>query len=118
MDSHEGRHPLSSHGAHHGGHADPMQRLRRQVKVTTIPVTLRLLAPQAKSVSVVGSFDDGKPHPMKQSIDGYWHVNLDLKRGRYEYHYLVDGVPTLDPKSFGVVPHPDGTKRSLLEVGY
>jgi hypothetical protein len=55
---------------------------------------------------------------MRSTHDGYWHVSLELKRGRYDYRFLVDGVPTLDPKSFGVVSHPDGSKSSLLEVGY
>jgi hypothetical protein len=55
---------------------------------------------------------------MRRAIDGYWHTALELKRGRYEYRFLVDGVNTLDPKSFGTVPHHDGGKNSLLEVGY
>jgi hypothetical protein len=57
-------------------------------------------------------------HPMRRAVDGYWHVMIELKRGRYEYHFLVDGEATLDPKSFGTVSHPDGSKSSLLEVGY
>jgi 1,4-alpha-glucan branching enzyme len=82
------------------------------------PVTFRYHAPHAKTVSVVGTFDEGAPHPMRRAIDGYWHTALELKRGRYEYRFLVDGVPTLDPKSFGTVSHHDGGKNSLLEVGY
>ena len=55
---------------------------------------------------------------MRRAIDGWWHATLELKRGRYDYRFLVDGVATLDPKSFGTISHPDGSKSSLLEVGY
>ncbi len=55
---------------------------------------------------------------MQRAVDGYWHAKLELKRGRHEYRFLVDGVPTLDPRSFGTITHFDGTKSSLLEVGY
>ena len=109
--------PQHSHHAP-GGHSEHLQRLRRPVKVSLLSVTLRLHAPHAKSVAAVGSFDPGKPHAMRSTHDGYWHVSLELKRGRYDYRFLVEGVPTLDPKSFGVVSHPDGSKSSLLEVGY
>jgi enterochelin esterase family protein len=82
------------------------------------PVTFRYFAPQAKAVSVTGSFHHWLRHPMRRAVDGYWQLTLDLKRGRYEYRFLVDGIATLDPKSFGTISHPDGCKSSLLEVGY
>jgi len=97
----------------HAKHPD-----RRDVKSSTFSMTLRYNAPHAKTVSIVGSFDGDRPYPMRRAIDGWWYITLHLKRGRYEYRFLVDGVPALDPKSFGTVSDPDGNKSSLLEVGY
>jgi 1,4-alpha-glucan branching enzyme len=113
--------PDQTSDAHHGSPSGDGPRphlVRRAVKVSTFPATLRCHAPDAATVSITGSFDNGQSHPMRRAMDGYWHITLHLKRGRYEYRFLVDGVPTLDPKSFGVVSHPDGTRSSLLEVGY
>jgi hypothetical protein len=114
----EPQHTHDSPGSARGAHGGHLHHPRRPVKVSTFPATLRIHAPHAKTVSVAGSFDDGKPHLMRRVIDGYWHITLELKRGRYEYRFLVDGVPTVDPKSFGTVSNPDGNKSSLLEVGY
>ena len=92
--------------------------MRMAVKKSLFPVTFQYHAPNAKAVSVTGSFHHGARHPMRRAMDGYWHTTLELKRGRYDYRFLVDGVPTLDPKSFGTVSHADGSMSSLLEVGY
>jgi 1,4-alpha-glucan branching enzyme len=92
--------------------------MRLAVKTTSFPATFRYHAPHATAVSVTGTFHHGMRHPMRRTVDGWWHATLELKRGRYEYRFLVDGVATLDPKSFGTISYPDGTKSSLLEVGY
>ena len=104
---------------HHGrANEDGHPNLRLAVKATTFTVLFRCQAPNAKTVTVVGTFHHGARHPMRRAVDGCWQARLDLKRGRYEYRFLVDGVATLDPKSFGTISHPDGSKSSLLEVGY
>jgi 1,4-alpha-glucan branching enzyme len=109
-------HPLPPHGrANEDRHPN---LLRLAVKATTFSVRFRCHAPHAKTVTVVGTFHHGARHPMRRAVDGCWHATLELKRGRYEYRFLVDGVATLDPQSFGMVSHPDGSKSSLLEVGY
>ena len=64
------------------------------------PIALTLDAPEAKNVSVSGSFDPWwqKRHPLKKGRDGLWQVVLDLAPGRYEFLFLVDGRWRHDPR--------------------
>jgi len=83
------------------------------------PTTFRIHAPDAKSVRLVGKFsgDQFKNHLMKRTVDGYWERSVELKRGHYEYHFLVDGVPTADPNASVHVPNDSGGFNSVVEVG-
>jgi 1,4-alpha-glucan branching enzyme len=76
------------------------------------------LAPQAKSVSVVGDFNQWNPasHVMKQMPDKSWLLNIELKHGHHRYAFLVDGVLTLDPKAQGITRNDKGERVSLVPV--
>jgi 1,4-alpha-glucan branching enzyme len=91
---------------------------RRRVLSLVKPIVFRLHAPDAKLVWLVGKFaDDGfKNHEMKKTMDGYWECSVQLKHGHYEYHFLVDGSPTTDPRSHARVPDDLGGFNSVLEV--
>ncbi len=52
--------------------------------------------PEAKSVSIDGSFLNWKPRPMKRNGNS-WRINLYIFPGKYRYHFVVDGEKTLDP---------------------
>ena len=39
---------------------------------------------------------------MRQSADGWWHLQVELPPGHHQYRFLVDGTPTLDPHAMGV----------------
>lgn len=69
----------------------------------TVVVGISYDAPHAKSVSVAGSFDQwwAKRHAMKKEAGGRWVVFLQLKPGRYEFQFLVDGKWRYDPR----LPH-------------
>jgi len=54
-------------------------------------------APDAKSVSVVGSFSRWKPIKMERK-NGNWTVYVWILPGKYIYHYRVDGEKMLDPR--------------------
>jgi len=75
-------------------------------------------APQAKSVSVVGDFNQWNPtsHIMKQMPDKTWLLNIELKHGHHRYAFLVDGVLTLDPKAQGITRNDKGERVSLVPV--
>ena len=73
-------------------------------------VTFSLVAPDARSVKVVGDFSgwEQKPVELKKLKNGQWRATLSLTEGKHEYRYLVDGqwrndpnCPTRVPNSFG-----------------
>ena len=69
------------------GSTDPRQ-------ANLIPVTFSLSYPKAKSVSLIGSFNQWNPagHKMHQVGDqNTWVLELRLPEGRHEYAFLVDG---------------------------
>lgn len=96
---------------------------------STTTVAFTFLAPEAKSVALAGSFDPWwqKLYPLKRDAKGRWLAVLNLAPGRYEFHYLIDGVwrhdarlPSVDD-GFGmrnnvllVVPQ---TKRNVRPAG-
>ena len=60
-------------------------------------ITLRYLAPNAKSVVAAGELD-GKPHPLTRGDNGVWSVTIGpLAPDIYTYAFNVDGVTALDP---------------------
>lgn len=75
-------------------------------------------APQAKSVSLVGDFNqwDANSHPMKQMPDRAWLINVELKHGHHRYAFLVDGVITLDQRAQGITRNDKGERVSLVPV--
>ncbi len=75
-------------------------------------------APEAKSVNLVGDFNEWKPdaNPMKHMPDKSWLLTLELKHGHHRYAFLVDGVLTLDPRAQGVTRNDKGERVSLLPV--
>jgi 1,4-alpha-glucan branching enzyme len=75
-------------------------------------------APQARSVSLVGDFNNWDPaaHPMKRTPGGGWLLNMELRHGHHRYAFLVDGVLTLDPQAQGVTRSDQGQRVSLVPV--
>src|SRR3989344_4678374 len=54
-------------------------------------VRFQIAAPGAGSVMLYGSFDGwAQAHSLAPSAGGTWQVTLKLRRGRYEYKFLVD----------------------------
>lgn len=72
-------------------------------------VVFLLPAPQARTVSLVGSFSEWEPIPLSdEDRDGIWTAEMPLPPGRYEYAFIIDGRwfgqdPSADEyiKSFG-----------------
>ncbi len=75
-------------------------------------------APHAKSVNLVGDFNEWNPtsHPMKKMPDGAWLLSVDLNHGHHRYAFLVDGHLTLDPRAQGITRNDDGERVSLVPV--
>jgi len=87
-------------------------------KATSKAVTFKLTAPKAKKVSVAGSFNnwDVKSHLAKKGLKGNWSAKVNLKPGRYEYKFVVDGAWMNDPDCKNSVCNSLGSQNSLVEV--
>lgn len=90
-------------------------------------VILRLCAPDAASVRVIGDWNSKLPNgdPLTKNSQGIWSISVGpLKSDLYTYWFTVDGVKTIDPNnvhsandavriaSYFIVAHPDAV--SLL----
>jgi hypothetical protein len=72
----------------------------------------------ARSVAVVGSFNDWDPTKgvLSQSSDSVWSGNIMLAPGRYEYQLVVDGKWIADPSAQQRSESEFGTANSVLMV--
>jgi 1,4-alpha-glucan branching enzyme len=78
----------------------------------------KLYAPQAKGVSVAGNFNNWSTKKLSAKKDprGNWTVNVNLKPGRYEYKFFVDGSWLTDPRNGMTVTNSFGSQNSIMEV--
>ena len=69
-----------------------------------------LPAPNARVVSLVGSFSEWEPVPLTDNDgDGIWTTQIPLSPGRYEYAFIIDG------RWFGQDPSADDYVKSFGE---
>jgi 1,4-alpha-glucan branching enzyme len=81
-------------------------------------ISLEFVKPGAKQVAVAGDFNDWKPEssPLVQIGNGRWVGDLNVKPGRHEYLFVVDGQWLPDPNAKETVQNPFGGKNSVLTV--
>jgi len=73
--------------------------------------------PQAKLVTVAGSFNDWQPfYTLMNPENGEWVVKLNLAPGKYTYKLVVDGNWTLDPENTEKEDDGNGNTNSVLIV--
>lgn len=75
-------------------------------------------APTARSVFVVGDFNDWTKND-KYSLekkDGIWTKKMLLKKGKYQYKFIVDDKWLEDPVNPQTIPNPYGELNSILEI--
>jgi 1,4-alpha-glucan branching enzyme len=80
-------------------------------------IEFRLSRPEARSVAVVGTFNnwDTKRTPMQK--DGTnWKAAVPLAPGRYEYRFVADGQWESDPNAKESVGNDFGSTNSVLVV--
>ncbi len=77
-----------------------------------------LSAPHARKVILAGSFNNWNTSSLlaKKDSKGNWAVKVNLKPGRYEYKFLVDGSWINDPKCRGCISNNLGTQNCVVEV--
>jgi hypothetical protein len=79
-----------------------------------------LVAPEASSVALAGSFNDWDTSATRLRRDegGVWTVQLPLRSGHYTYSFLIDGKEwRADPAAPPAVDDDFGTPTSALTVG-
>lgn len=84
-------------------------------------VQFMLVAPDARTVSVVGDFNDWDPSatPLREAADaGVWTITVPLAAGRHQYVFMVDGNRwTPDPAAPRAVEDDFGMPNSVITVG-
>ncbi len=81
-------------------------------------VSVQLVKPGANAVFIAGSFNEWKPEktPLIHVGSGKWVGDLEVKAGRHEYLFVVDGQWIPDPNAKETVPNPFGGTNSILVV--
>lgn len=82
-------------------------------------VTFTFRSPGARSVTLVGDFNDWNvsAHPMVRDAHlDVWSLTLSLKPGRYEYKFFVDARDWWNDPSAPKIPNVWGSENSYLEV--
>ena len=87
-----------------------------------IPVSFSLHLADARSVAVVGTFNQWRPQgfEMQSSKDkqGTWKLTLNLPEGRYEYAFLIDGKRVIpDPRASLYQNDGFGNQNAVLILG-
>jgi 1,4-alpha-glucan branching enzyme len=82
------------------------------------PALFKLYAPQAKRVSLAGTFNNWntKTVSAKKDARGNWTAKVNLKPGRYEYKFVVDGNWTSDPNCASHAPNSFGSQNCVIEI--
>lgn len=82
------------------------------------PTEFRFYAPQAKRVSLAGTFNKWNTRTLSAKRDsrGNWIVKVNLKPGRYEYKFFVDSSWLSDPRCTWMVPNTFGSQNSVIEI--
>ncbi|MBP7216695.1 MAG: glycogen-binding domain-containing protein [Candidatus Omnitrophica bacterium] len=93
-------------------------RMVRLSSKSATPTAFKIYAPQAKKVSVAGSFNnwDTQKLSAKKDSRGNWQVKASLKPGRYEYKFIVDGSWIADPNCAQRTTNSFGSQNSVIEV--
>jgi hypothetical protein len=82
------------------------------------PVRFVFHDPEARAVSVAGSFNDWSPAaaPLARSDSGAWTVTLSLAPGQHEYAFVVDGRRWVADPAAPAVDDGFGRRNSVVAV--
>lgn len=80
--------------------------------------SFELDAPSANEVLLIGDFNSWNASGLRLKKDktGLWKLELELKPGRYEYKFIVDGKWQNDPLNANTVLNSYGTTNSVKEI--
>lgn len=78
--------------------------------------TIRLRAPSARRVEIVGDFTHWQPVSLSPAGDGWWTVTLPIVAGTYEANIRVDGGAWLVPPGATALADEDGGVVGVVVV--
>ncbi|MFZ5774446.1 MAG: isoamylase early set domain-containing protein [Thermodesulfobacteriota bacterium] len=83
-------------------------------------IEFSIIAPEASEVYLVGDFNDWNAagSKMRKFKDGSCKKKVQLKPGRYEYLFLVDGTWKIDPTNESRCINPFGSENSVIQIGH
>jgi 1,4-alpha-glucan branching enzyme len=83
-----------------------------------VSVEFKLSAPHANDVRIAGDFTqwEASARPLQRGADGIWWTQLNLKPGRHEYKFLVDGQWQIDPACSNSAQSALGSVNSVIEI--
>ena len=89
----------------------------KPVKFANLAV-FSLIAPEAKEIKLAGDFNGWKPQTMRKCNDeqSTWEILVNLKSGKYQYKFVVDGDWKHDPANVETVQNKMGTLNSVIRV--
>ena len=81
-------------------------------------VTFSFNAPTARSVFVVGDFNNWNinGNAKLDKKNGVWSKEFPLETGTYQYRFVIDGQWLEDPTNPRTIKNPFGERNSLLEI--
>jgi hypothetical protein len=98
----------------------PVADAAASVAADTVFVRFELMAPDARLVSLAGSFNEWEPGavPLVRGEAGVWSTTLALPLGEHQYQFVVDGERWIpDPSAHAQVEDGFGGTNSLIVVG-
>ena len=97
----------------------PVKEIGQLFQPTEIRKKFVLDAPEAKSVRIVGSFNNWSPtddYLMERSEDGIWSKAITLPPGEYHYKFIVDDTWIEDKNNPNLAEDPFGGRNSVIEI--
>jgi 1,4-alpha-glucan branching enzyme len=81
-------------------------------------IEFTVMAPEAREVFLVGDFNGWQMEgfQMRKFKDGVCRKKVQLKPGRYEYLFLVDGDWRTDPQNDARCTNPFGMENSVIQI--
>lgn len=78
-----------------------------------------IIAPDAQEVYLAGDFNEWNTseYLMRKFKNGKCVKKLQLKPGRYEYQFVVDGHWIIDPENPNRQANSFGSENSVIEIG-
>lgn len=102
------------------GAAGGERQLAALASPDTVFVRFELIAPEARTVAVAGSFTGWRTDalPMVRGASGVWSVTVPLPVGEHRYDFVVDNTRWVpDPTAHSQVDDGFGGRNSVIVVG-